>query len=167
MKPVRLWLFNVVTQFLPETRCFALKTVFLRWCGAHVGKNVRIVSGAAFVGNGELWIDDDVFIGAGSRVVSVAPASVKIGSHVDMAPQVMIMTGSHEVDVAGEHIAGQGAEKSVVIGDGCWLCARSMILPGVALSEKIIVAAGSVVKESCPTSGVLLAGVPAEQKKKY
>ena len=97
MKPFRLWIYRLLTWWLPETRCFGWKSYLLRWAGATVGKNVRINSSAVFSGNGDLSIGEDVWIGAGSVIMPVAPARVTIGNHVDIGPGVMILTGSHEI----------------------------------------------------------------------
>jgi maltose O-acetyltransferase len=85
---------------------------------------------------------------------------------VDLGPEVMILTGSHEIDLEGEHIGGEGTAASVTIGNGCWLGARAMILPGVTLADKTLVAAGSVVTKSVDVPCSLVAGVPAEVKKR-
>lgn len=47
----------------------------------------------------------------------------------------------------------------VTIGDGVWLC---MVMPGVRIANKIIVAAGSVVTKDCDNEGWLYGGVPAK-----
>lgn len=90
-----------------------------------------------------------------------------IGSRIDIAPGVTILTGSHEIDPKGEHIAGKGTTASVAIGSGSWLGARSVILSGVTLPEKTLVAAGAVVTKSIEEAECLLAGVPAAVKKRY
>ena len=166
MKPFRLWVYRLLTRWLPETRCFGWKRFLLRWEGAKIGKDVRINSSAVFCGNGELIIGDDVWVGAGDVISPVVPAGVTIGSHIDLGPGVMILTGSHEVDTVGLHIGGKGTAASVTIGDGCWLGARTTILPGVSLAEKTLVAAGSVVTRSIGERGLLVAGIPAVFKKK-
>ena len=165
MKPFRLWIYRLMSWWLPETRFFGWKRCLLRWAGAMIGKNVRINSSAVFNGNGDLHIGEDVWIGAGSVIMPVAPASVAIGSHVDIGPGVMILTGSHEIDPDGLHIGGKGIESPVAIGDGCWLGARATILPGVSLAEKTLVAAGAVVTNSVEKPCSLVAGVPAVVKK--
>ena len=139
----------------------------LRWCGVKVGKNVRINSSAKISGDGELEISDDVWIGSGCRFISVGDAKVKIGAHCDFGPEVMILTGSHEIDPNGLHIGGKGISASVTIGDGCWIGARSTILPGVILGAKNLVAAGAVVTRSVDVEKSLIAGSPAKIKKTY
>ena len=166
VRPFRLWIYRLLTWWLPETRCFGWKRLLLRWGWAKLGKNVRINSSAVFSGNGGLVVGDDVWIGAGDVISPVAPASITIGTHVDFGPGVMIITGSHEVDIEGEHIGGKGKAASVVIGNGCWLGARALILPGVTLAEKTLVAAGAVVTKSVEDSLGLVAGNPAVMKKK-
>lgn len=167
MRPIRLWLCGLFVCALPETRCFALKAALLRWCGAQVGHNVRINSSAVFSGTGRLIIGDDVWIGPGCFLSPVGEAEIRIGNHVDLGPQAMILTGSHRIAPEGDHIGGEGTAASVSVGDGCWLGARSTVLPGVVLADKTLVAAGAVVAASVTGPRTLVAGVPARQKKGF
>ena len=161
MKPFRLWLYRLATFWLPETRCFGLKAVLLRWCGAKVGGRVKICTSAIFLGNGALEIGDDVWIGAGSRICPIGKAVIVIGNSVDVGPEVVILSGTHKIDSLGCRVAGEGIAKSVEIGAGCWLCARATILPGVKMPRKTIVAAGAVVVRDVTVEGCVVAGVPA------
>ena len=167
MKSFRLWLYYHLTWWLPETRFFRWKVFLLRWCGAKIGNNVRINSSARFVGIGKLIVGDDVWIGSGCRIMPTGEASIVIGNHCDLGPEVMILTGSHEIDAVGRHIAGRGISSDVEIGDGCWLGARSTILPCVSIAPKTIIAAGSVMTVSSIDAKCLWAGVPAKKKKQY
>ena len=165
MKPSRLWIYRLLTAVMPESRLYGFKRQLARWCGIRIGKNVRIHSSAVFYGTGALELGDNVWIGPGCFIASIAPAKVTIGANCDFGPYVTVLTGTHEIDPMGEHIAGEGKAFSVEIGNGCWLGARSLILPGVNLAKKTLVAAGSVVVESCEKNCTLIAGVPAIQKK--
>lgn len=167
MRSFRLWIYNLIVRNLPETRCFSFKAALLRWCGVKVGKNVRIGSSVRFSGVGHVELGDDVWIGAAAYIQANAGAVVTIGDCCDVGPHVMLVTGSHEVDVEGSHIAGRGVSKSIIIGDGCWLGARSTILCGVHIPEKSVVAAGAVVVRSVDTPRSLIAGVPACVRKVY
>lgn len=163
----RLWIARLIAKVIPETRCFGLKACLLRWSGAAVGQNVRINSSVIVTGTGELEIGDDVWIGAGSFIMSTGEAKISIGSQCDIGPQVMMITGTHEICRSGGHIAGAGKALSVNIGSGSWLGARSLILPGVRLKNRTVVAAGSVVTRSNQNENELLAGNPAVAKKMY
>jgi acetyltransferase-like isoleucine patch superfamily enzyme len=57
----------------------------------------------------------------------------------------------------------QGAkpEEPIVIGNDCWIGTRVIILPGVHLGNKCIVAAGAVVTRSFPDN-CIIGGVPAK-----
>lgn len=167
MKPSRLWIYRLVTRVLPETRCFNFKACLLRWCGATVGTNVRISSSAEFLGAGDLFIGDDVWIGHQCFISPIIGSSVTIGSYCDIGPKVMVLTGTHEIATHGLHIAGKGIGASVGIGDGCWIGAGAIVLPGVKLLGKTVVAAGSVVATSSQHESILMAGVPATEKKIY
>ena len=169
MNTKRLYLFNIISRLLPYSRFFEFRAKVLRWCGAVVGKDVRIYGGVEVIGNGRLVVGNDVFIGLETRIITSGEASVTIGNKVDIAPQVMILTGTHEVDAAviegvtNGHVAGNGVNKSVKIGNGCWICARAMILPGVDIADNSLVAAGSVVVQSPGKSGMRIGGVPARE----
>ena len=169
MNPTRLWIYGLLTRWMPETRLFALKVRLLRWCGAQVGENVRVCSSAVIRGNGRLVIGNDVWIGSEDYLSPVGEAVIRIGDCCDLAPRVTILTGTHEVNSAatpggGYHVAGKGKALGVSVGNGCWLCAASVILPGVSLADRTLVAAGAVVTRSMPTPNRLVAGIPAQEK---
>lgn len=86
-------------------------------------------------------------------------APITIGERVAVGPQVMLITSTHRIGNAQSR-AGEMCAEPVVIGDGVWLGARSVILPGVTIGSGSIVAAGAVVTrpvgENC-----LVAGSPA------
>ena len=54
----------------------------------------------------------------------------------------------------------------VVIGEGCWIGEKAVILPGVHIGKKCIVAAGAVVNKDIPDYS-LVGGVPARILKRY
>ena len=165
MSSFRLYLYSLIVRLLPESRGFAIKNALLRWVGAKIGENVRIFSSVQIVGTGSLVIGNDVHIGSRALIYAVAPAGVTIGDCVDIAPEVILHSGSHMIDPAGAHIAGEGTAAPIVVGSGSWLGARATILAGVELPRKTLVAAGAVVTKSVEGESQLLAGVPAEVKK--
>jgi acetyltransferase-like isoleucine patch superfamily enzyme len=159
MKTGRLYIYNLLTKLLPETSFFGLKARLLRWCGADIGSNVRICSSVTILGAGTLKIGDNTWVGHKSLII--ASGAISIGKNVDIAPLVYIGTGTHKVDFAGERCAGQGISKDITVGDGCWLCVRSVLLPGVAIGAMSIVGAGALVTKSFPER-ITAVGIPAK-----
>lgn len=162
MRSIVQYLNKFIFPLLPETKCFSLKRGLLRLSGAKIGSNVRICSSVMIIGAGELTIGDNTWVG--HRCLISASSSIKIGKNVDIAPNVYIGNGTHEITPDKERIASIELAKDIVIGDGCWLCANVTILPGVTIGDKCVVAAGSVVTKSYGNM-ILLAGVPADIKK--
>lgn len=149
---------------LPETRLFGFKRSFLRCSGITIGKDTRIASSAKIIGSGKLIIGSNTWIGLNTMIVTSGEASIIIGDNVDLAPQVFIGTGTHEINTDGTRMAGAGVDKNITIGSGSWIGARAVILPGVNIGKMCIVAAGAVVNKDVESYS-LVAGVPAKVKK--
>lgn len=81
-----------------------------------------------------------------------------IGKGVYIAPNVGIITTNHKIGSLDDHEEG----KDILIGEGSWIGMNSVVLPGVILGPRTVVAAGSVVTKSFPDGRVLLGGVPAK-----
>lgn len=159
MRPSILYLCSILFPMFPDTRCFGIKRVLLRFAGAKIGKNVRICSSVRIKGNCKLVIGDNTWIGHNCLIV--CSANIMIGSDVDIAPMCYIGTGIHEITPCSDKIAGNGYSLPIRISNGCWLCVRSTILPGTTIDTKCIVAAGSVVKGSYKSLS-LIGGIPAK-----
>lgn len=159
MKTYILYLYNLLNLLLPETKFFLFKNFMLKMAGAKIGTNVRICSSVKILGNGSLFIGDNTWIGHQCLIIS--SSQISIGKNVDIAPKVYIGTGTHIINIHSKNIAGEGISKNVKINDGCWIGVNSTILPGVEISEKTIIAAGSVVNKNCEPLNVY-AGVPAK-----
>ncbi|MGN0089882.1 MAG: acyltransferase [Alloprevotella sp.] len=153
---------KLIFPLLPETRCFWLKRFLLRLSGAKIGDGVRVCSSASIIGAGTLEIGENTWVG--QRVLIVASSNIKIGKNVDIAPNVYIGNGTHEITIGAVRIAEVEVSKDICIGDGCWLCVNSVLLGGVSIGNKCVVAAGTVVTKSFSDQR-LIVGVPAIEKK--
>jgi len=162
LKPKRLYIYHLLMLLVPETSCFGLKRWLLRWCGATLGENVRICSSVKIYGVGKLTVGDDVWIGSGTWLN--VSAKVILGSHIDVAPQVYIGTGTHPIDVKGLHSAGNGQNFDITIEDGVWLGARSMVMPNVTIGKKAILGAGAVAINNIACNTIAV-GMPAKSIK--
>lgn len=150
---------------IPETRCFRVKRVLWRIAGAHIGQNVRICSSVRIYGAGELYIGDNTWIG--HQAIIATSSRIEIGANTDIAPRVYIGTGTHTIDPSANRIAATDISENVKIGDGCWICANALILPGVEIGQKCVVAAGAVVTQSHTENQILIAGLPAKKIRHY
>lgn len=156
---------RLIFSLLPKSRYFRLKNIILKITGIDVAQNARIFSTVQIFGPKTIQIGNDTFIGHEVLITGSVDSEVFIGDNVDIAPRVIIGTGTHLIDLGGDHIAGQGLGKSIFIKDGAWIGMGSIILPGVTIGKKAIVAAGSVVTQSVDDN-TLVAGNPATFKKR-
>lgn len=85
-----------------------------------------------------------------------AKNGIIIGRNVRLGPGVKLISANHSLENYDVHEPCGPIE----IGDNCWLGANVVVLPGVALGEHVVVAAGAVVTRSFPKN-CLIGGVPA------
>lgn len=164
MNTILLSFSNRLAHLLPTTRCFALKRFLYRLAGAEIGKNVRIASSVTILGDSSLTIGDNTWLGHETMILASAP--ITIGSNVNIAPRCFIGTGTHEIDLAGNSIAGKGKSMPIIINNGVWLCTHAIIIAGATIGKQSIVAAGAVVTKTIPDRE-LWGGVPAKLIKKF
>lgn len=84
---------------------------------------------------------------------------VTIGDHILLAPNVVITTSNHPLDLQMRRDS-LGFASPVTIGNDVWIGANAVILPGVTIGNNVVVAAGAVVTKDIPDN-MLVAGVPA------
>jgi maltose O-acetyltransferase len=86
---------------------------------------------------------------------------ISVGDRVLIGAQVMILTSTHELGPK-ERRAGPVTRSPVVIENGVWIGARSVILPGVTIGEGAVVNPGSVVNKDVPPN-TRVGGIPAKK----
>ena len=140
--------------------------------GIVIGNNVLINSGKVnnpiggdtrtilfAKGNGKIRIGDNCGI---SSSTLFACDSIIIGDSVLLGGSVKIYdTDFHWLDYDRRMSEAGGVSRPVLIRDGAFIGAHSIILKGVTIGEKSIVGAGSVVTKNIP-DGEIWAGNPAK-----
>ncbi len=97
----------------------------------------------------------------GEFCVIRGPGGVTIGDRVYLSPSVHIYSSDHVFDDPETCFVDQGiTTRGVVIEDECWIGAMAVILDGVTIGRRSVVAAGAVVTDDVPPHS-LAAGVPA------
>ena len=132
----------------------------------NIGSDVTIGTRAYFESGGRIVVGDRSGIWQGCNLTANCGSSVAIGADCKIAHMTSLKTTTHAIAPKGVCIGGEDRYTDISIGTGAWLCAGSIILPGVSIGERCLVAAGAVVVADTPPAS-LVAGVPAVVKKSY
>ena len=158
---LRFVLIRLFLSLLPDFVGARLRAQALRWSGFRIGSGVVMADVPTLIGlpafHKKLVIGSHTFVNA--RCLFDLSDRVVIGQRVSIGPQVMLLTSTHEISESYRR-AGALKLSPIRIGDGVWLGARAMVLPGVIVGDGAIVAAGAVVTKDVPPN-TLVAGVPA------
>jgi maltose O-acetyltransferase len=119
-------------------RVFCAKRLF-KYCG----HGIRVSSKARFGSGIKVSIGDNSSIAYRAWLLG----DISIGNDVMMAPEVTILSASHEYFDFEKPMREQGMrpENPVRICNDVWLGTRVIILPGVTINDHAIIGAGSVV----------------------
>ena len=120
-----------------------------------IHKSARIFSSVKIFGKIKVSIGANTYIGHQSIITGGANAFIKIGSDCDISDRVSVFCGTHEVDGSQLKAAGRGIGKDITIGNGVWIGYGALILPGVNISDNVIVAAGCVVHKNIPSHTIV------------
>lgn len=138
-----------------------------------IGRNVQISPHLSIdTGDRVAFRDNCLLAGYGQFIVGsrtsinadciiTAMEHVEIGSDVMLAPRVYILDVDHRFDTRSIPIPQQGYTVSpVIIGDGAWIGAGTIITKGVHIGEGAIIGANSTVTKDIPPY-CIAGGVPA------
>ncbi|MFT5759982.1 MAG: acetyltransferase-like isoleucine patch superfamily enzyme [Alteromonadaceae bacterium] len=116
-----------------------------------INKNVNIWVGSLSLGN-NIQINPNTCIYG--RVI--------IGDNVMIAPNCMLASGNHGMEISDEPMITQESitKGPIRIGNDVWIAANSVLLDGVQIGNGAIVGAGSVVTKDVPPMAIVV-GNPA------
>jgi maltose O-acetyltransferase len=135
----------------------------------HIGDGVWIEAPFFCDYGAHISIGDHTFINM--NVIMLDSADITIGEKVLIGPGVQLLTASHPLAMA-ERLPADWTPTSgrppyvttaspIVIGDGAWIGAGSLIMPGVTIGAGAVIGAGSVVTSDVP-AGMLAFGNPCK-----
>lgn len=133
--------------------------------GISIGNNVTVTPGAvlttdSFLPESGIQVGDRAWFSRNTLVQG--SGGVTIGNDVLFGPGVIVWSSGHRYDAPLGPIRGQDLTFApVVIEDGAWIGAGSIVLPGVTVGTGAVVGAGSVVTKDVPPMAVVV-GNPAQ-----
>lgn len=93
----------------------------------------------------------------GEKAWIYAIGSIHIGKFSNIGRDVYLLTGTHDIYSNTFSLI----TKEIIIGDGCWIATRALVLPGINIGNYSIVGAGAVVTKDIPSYSVV-GGNPAK-----
>lgn len=133
-----------------------IRRFFYRISGMEIGSGSTIHTGARFYEPGNITIGKDSIIGEG--VILDGRDKLIIGSHVDIASEVMIYNSEHDIQCE----SFKAVSAPVIIEDYVFVGPRAIILPGVKIGKGAVVGAGAVVTKDVDDFSIV-GGVPASK----
>jgi putative colanic acid biosynthesis acetyltransferase WcaF len=115
-----------------------LKAVILRLFGAKIGKNVNIKPNVSIKYPWFLEIGNNVWLGENSWLDNLG--TISIGDNVCISQGAYLFNGNHNYKKENFALL----LKEIILEEGAWIGAKSVVCPGVICKSHSILAAGSV-----------------------
>lgn len=166
-KRFKLFLLRVFSffwvRFYLESRKGVLFTTYGKYFEKrlkYLGKNTKFYGDVDVRHPHNLSIGNNCTINQG--VFISARTCVEIKDNVRISPYAIILTGGLDFQGAPPY---EHHEKPVLIEEGVWVGAQSVILSGVTIGKGSVIAAGAVVNKNVEPN-TIVGGVPAKVIKK-
>ena len=152
-----LWYFINIIFFKSSLFPFnSLKLFLLRLFGCSLGKGVVIKPNVNIKYPWKLSLGNYVWIGEQVWIDNLD--NVTVGNHVCISQGAILICGSHDYKKPSFDLI----TKEIILNDGVWVGAKSIILPGVVAESHAILSAGSVMSKNLENY-TIYRGNPAEK----
>jgi maltose O-acetyltransferase len=158
----RLMLASAAVRVLPDLCFCRLRTsIYRRLAGIQIGRHTLILGTMEFTETRNvqqrLRIGKHVIIN--KRFFADLTGDITIGDYVNLGHHIVFITADHDLGPAQRRV-GAIRPRAITVENGCWIGARSTILPGVSIGESSVVTAGALVAASV-LPNKMVGGVPA------
>lgn len=136
-----------------------LKVFLLRLFGARVGHKVVIKPGLNIKYPWKLRIGNHTWLGECIWIDNLA--EVSIGDHVTVSQGALLLTGNHNYRKSTFDLT----VAPIVLEDGVWIGAKSVVCPGVTCASHSILTVGSIATKNL-SEYTIYQGNPAQPVKK-
>ena len=141
LKRLCWYLVNSTIFFHPLFAWNGLKVSLLRWFGARIGRRVVIKPSVNIKYPWKLSIDDNCWIGEHVWIDNLA--DVTIGKNVCVSQGAYLLTGNHDY----KSIHFNLVVRPIVLQDGVWIGAKSVVAPGTIAASHAVLSVGSVATQ--------------------
>lgn len=147
----------IIVKMLESAKRFS-KKVFMKTFGK-VYAAVDHVGYARWIGVNMRGQDIHIY-GNPQKMFGTEPWCITLGNHVHITQEVLFLTHDGGTLLFRNETPDLEITAPISVGDYVYIGARSIILPGVKIGNRCIIAAGSVVTRDVSDNSVM-AGVPA------
>lgn len=142
------WYWVNVAFFKSAFPVGSVKVVLLRLFGANIGSGVVIKPYVNIKYPWFLTIGNHVWIGEEVWIDNLAP--VVIGNHCCLSQGSMLLCGNHNYSkTTFDLMIG-----NIILGDGVWIGAKSVVCPGVTCASHAVLSVGSVASKDLEAFGI-------------
>lgn len=154
-----LWYFvNALIVRASWNPFMGIKTRLLKMFGAKIGKGLVIKTNVCIKSPWKLTVGNNVWLGENCWIDNID--NVIIGNNVCISQGTLLITGNHDYT----KVAFPYRNAPIVIEDGAWLGAKSIVAPGVNIAEHSVLTLGTVTTKDTEPFGIY-AGNPAVKVK--
>lgn len=133
---------------------YGLKLALLRLFGAQVGKGLVIKTKVRIKNPWKLQVGENCWIGESVWIDNLD--NVVLGNNVCISQGAMLLTGNHDYTISSfPYRLGK-----IVLEDGVWIGAQSIVCPGIVCKSHSILTVNSVASKNLEAWGIY-AGNPA------
>lgn len=154
-----------LTFFNRNIQTNTLKVFIERFSRLEVGKNAKIL----FLGqsikisrNCRICVRDSAEVSIGKRFFMndscqiICRKKISIGDDVQFGQSVMVFDHDHDFRIPGGIREDKFTCSDIIIGNGVWIGANTIILRGTIIGDNCIVGAGSVIKGAYDNNSVIV-----------
>lgn len=147
---------NFFVTYIP---CWTIRKIVYLILGLKIGRGSRICMRTRLLEPWNISIGKNTIIN--EACILDGRGGLSIGNSCSVSTQSILYTASHTTN--SEEF--EYYEKETVIGDGVWIGARVITLPGVIIGNYTVIGAYSLVRDGIYDSNSIYAGIPAHKKR--
>lgn len=144
-----LWYFvNALIVRASWNPFMGIKILLLRVFGAKIGKGLVIKNNVSIKFPWKLTIGNNVWLGENCWIDNLD--FVTIGNNVCISQGALLLTGNHDYRLS----TFDYRNAPIVIEDGVWIGAKTVVCPGVVAKSHSILTVGSIATKEMETYGI-------------